>query len=68
MESLVSIGDVEIEDAEEETLSHEQLGGRYVEECDYGGEVEGEEGREGKGRQQRMMRSVSLCTNTALEL
>ena len=47
MESLVSLGDVELEDEGDEMLSQSQLGGRYVEECDYGGEMEGIEEEEG---------------------
>ena len=63
MESLVSLGDVELEDEGDDMLNQSQLGGRYVEECDYGGEMEGieeeEGGRERGEGQGKTMQSVS---------
>ena len=58
----MSLTDVELEDEGEGLSSHTpQLGGRYVEECNYGGEGEGEEvGVVGdrRGEQRSMTRQV----------
>ena len=62
----MSLSDVDFADEREEMLKQSQLGGRYVEECDNGEEMdgvgEGEGGRERGEGQERMTQSVSSIT------